>query len=47
MKAVGIKRGKPKQACHAIDVMCRLVNLLTQLEMHKALEPLASLGGHF
>ncbi len=38
---------KPKQVCHALYFVCRLVNLLTQLEMQKALGPLASLGGHF
>lgn len=38
---------KPKQDCHAIDVVRGLVNLLTQLEMQEALGPLASLGGHF
>lgn len=28
--------GNPKQACHGIDVVCRLVNLLTQLENAKS-----------
>lgn len=35
-----------RRVCRAVDV-CRLVNLLTQLEMQRAPGPLASLGGHF
>lgn len=46
-ESYGNKRAKQKQVCHAIDVVCRLLNLLTQMEMQKALEPLVSLGGHF
>jgi len=48
MKAMGVKHKEAKATfimpCH---VVCRLVNLLTQLELQKALGPPPSMGGHF
>lgn len=36
---------EPKLDFRAVDVLCGMVNLLTQLEKYKAPGPLASLGG--